>query len=1005
MLKIRSVSSLIAATPWWAATVFSAEPFPAPNDTQELVVPLLSARECLTKLALPEGFRATVFAAEPDVNNPIACCWDERGRLWVAENFTYGDGSERFNMNLRDRILIFEDTDHDGVHDRRTVFTDQVQMLTSIERGLGGIWAMAPPHLLFFPDANQDDVPDGPPQVVLDGFSTEAASRHTFANGLKWGPDGWLYGRIGISSTSYIGLPGRAPDQRQGTAGGLWRYHPVHKVVDIVCAGTTNPWGHDWDAQGELFFINTVIGHLWHGIHGAHFKRMHGLDLNPRVYQQLDQIADHYHWDTGGQWQDSRPDAAGAATADSLGGGHAHVGMMIYQGANWPASYRGKLFTINLHGRRVNVERLVPQGSGYVGRHEPDMLKSDDVWFRGIEITYGPDGGVYLLDWSDIGECHENDGVHRNSGRIYKVTYGDPVNPPESDLPSLTEESLAGLHRSDNEWLVRMARWQWREHRHRGRDMKSAEAALARLIAESDDPRLRRQALWTRTFTGATHTEADLLAALTSLDLRSTAISLLGDSLLLATKTGAGPAALSASVRDQLLMWAGPRGTAPLRLKLASFAIKHPDLAIPLLERLLGHAQDAADPSLPLMYWYAMMDLPTERLAPLFAKCEIPLVRKFVARRCAEDIEKNPAPLNHLLASGHHPADLLAGLGEALDGWAKAPRPTEWPAFSASLKEASLQRASQSLDIVFGDGRALDDIKKIVLDGGADLPRRESALRSLVTAHPEGLKYICQRVLTTHGLSIPAMQGLALFDDPEVGRLLARRYGAFYPHEQQSVIDTLTTRPVFAEALLEALAAGRIPKSAVTAAQARQIRALNSESLNRKLAEVWGEIRDSSAEKLAQIADLKSRLTPEALAHADPRAGRVVFNQACASCHKLYGEGHLIGPDLTGSGRHDINYLIENIVDPSALLAADYRMTLVTTTDGRVLSGNIASQTDRTLTLKMVGAEQTVERTQIASIQQLPLSLMPEGMLQPLTEKQVHDLFAYLTSSAQVELP
>src|SRR5690606_30316180 len=142
-----------------------------------------------------------------------------------------------------------------------------------------------------------------------------------------------------------------------------------------------------------LFFINTVIGHLWHGIHGAHMKRMHGQDLNPRVYLQMDQIADHYHWDTGGSWTDSREGAKGSATADALGGGHAHVGMMIYQGINWPESYRGKLFTLNLHGRRLNVERLERRGSSYVGKHEPDMLKTEDPWFRGIDLTYGPDGG------------------------------------------------------------------------------------------------------------------------------------------------------------------------------------------------------------------------------------------------------------------------------------------------------------------------------------------------------------------------------------------------------------------------------------------------------------------------------------------------------------------------------------------------------------------------------------------------------------------------------------
>ena len=165
-------------------------------------------------------------------------------------------------------------------------------MLTSIERGFGGVWAVCPPNLVFIP--MDGDKPAGPAQVMLDGFSTTAASRHTFANGLKWGPDGWLYGRVGISSTSWVDVPGVPKEKRQPTAGGLWRYHPVTKVFEPYCHGTTNPWGSDWTKDHELLFINTVIGHGWQGIHGAHFKRMHGEDPYPFVYELIDQQADHY---------------------------------------------------------------------------------------------------------------------------------------------------------------------------------------------------------------------------------------------------------------------------------------------------------------------------------------------------------------------------------------------------------------------------------------------------------------------------------------------------------------------------------------------------------------------------------------------------------------------------------------------------------------------------------------------------------------------------------------
>lgn len=1010
--------------PFWAV---QAAEFPAPPDTQPLTIPFPSPQESLARMQLPPGFKATVFAAEPAVNNPIACAWDNRGRLWVAENFTYGDNNERYNLQLRDRVVILEDTDNDGVHDRRTVFSDTLQMLTGIERGLGGLWATCPPHLLFIPDADGDDVPDGPPQVMLDGFSTQAASRHTFANGLKWGPDGWLYGRIGISSTSYIGVPGTPEKDRLGTAGGLWRYHPVRKVFDIVCAGTTNPWGHDWDQHGELFFINTVIGHLWHGIHGAHFKRMHGQDLNPRAYRLMDQIADHYHWDTGGAWQASRD---GAASADALGGGHAHVGMTLYHGTNWPASWRGKLLTLNFGGRRVNVERLERHGSGYIGRHEPDILKTTDPWFRGIEITYGPDGGVYILDWSDIGECHDDDGVHRNSGRIYKITYGDPVRPTETDLTTPGDDTLVSLQLSDNEWLVRRARAELRDRAHRGLALGGLAPQLYRQFQTAPTTAGKLNQWWTLHHLAEATREPNpviddhlafiLRDALDSSDpsLQSWAVRALSfwNQGALHNSNGKSGDGKSGGILADI---AARHDSAALRLTLASaLGTLSPEQRPVLAAALLSRAEDAADPYLPLMYWYGIMDLPPRELVKLFPLARIPVVREFIVRRCAEDLDKDAGAIEELLAmAGTADAPVvLQGLSDGLKGWAKASAPAAWPAFAARATSDGAPEAEsaartreqlRALAILFGDGRALEDIKRLALDDQTDIPTRAGALQSLITAKADGLREICLKLVGIRGLSPTALRGLSLFDDPDIGRRLCQSYGAFYPAEKGAVLDVLTSRPRFATVLLDHLDSGRIPRDHLTAIHVRQIQNFNDPALNRRLEEVWGSLRETSEDKKKLMDSLQARLTPDVLAAADKSRGRALFNLACASCHRLYGEGPPIGigPDLTGSGRSDLAYLVSNIVDPGAILANDYKVTVVTMKDGRVLAGNIAARTDRTLTLKMIGHEQTVEHTEIARTEQLPMSLMPEGLLNPLDDTQIRDLFAYLMTDGQVPLP
>ncbi|HSJ04638.1 MAG TPA: hypothetical protein VK956_19360, partial [Verrucomicrobium sp.] len=430
---------------------------------------------------------------------------------------------------------------------------------------------------------------------------------------------------------------------------------------------------------------------------------------------------------------------------------------------------------------------------------------------------------------------------------------------------------------------------------------------------------------------------------------------------------------------------------------------------VSLAKSLLAHGEDAKDAYLPLMYWYGIMDLPPADLVKLEQPCQIPLVRQFIARRCTEDVESAPEPLNALLTQvlASNSADILQGMTDALKGWAKAKKPQAWDAFAVKVTEPAQQEQLRALSALFGDGRALDDIKKLVLDDKADFTTRRNALQSLIAAKADGLREVCEKLLKTRDLNMTAVRGLSLFDDEKIGESLSKSYRSFYPNEQPAVMDTLTSRANFAKAMLKQVgtAGNQIPRKDITPFHARQIRSFKNADLDKKLTEVWGDVRESSADKQELIGKLKASLTKDKVAKGDQSAGRLVFSQVCAACHKLYGEGNLIGPDLTGSGRKDVNYLIENIVDPSAMLAADYKMSVVTLKDGRILSGNVASKTDRTLTLKMIGQEQVVERSEIASMQELPVSMMPEGLLLVLSEEQVRNLMAYLTGDSQVALP
>ncbi len=406
----------------------------------------LSPQETPAHMTLPDGFAATLFAGEPDVVQPMGMNLDDRGRLWVVENKSYPG----WKSPGSDRVLIFEDKDNDGHFDTRKVFMDGGDNLTGVAVGFGGVWLLSLPNLIFVPDADRDDVPDAEPKVLLDGWNILHGG-HTVANSLTWGPDGWLYGLNGIQSKSKMGKPGTPDAERVPINCGVWRYHPTRHVFEAVAHGTTNPWGLDFDENGQIFITNCVIAHLWHAIPGAHMSRMHSEDVNPYAYSLMESCVDHLHW-AGGHWTDSR---GNAAEHNAAGGGHAHVGCMIYQGDNWPDEYRGHVFMCNLHGNRVNQDILEPKGSGYVAHHGADFLRVADSWFRGLSIMYGPDGGVFVSDWSDTGECHNAKEIDRSNGRIYKITYGKTAAAPPVDIAKLPDEELVKLLQHKNAWLAR----------------------------------------------------------------------------------------------------------------------------------------------------------------------------------------------------------------------------------------------------------------------------------------------------------------------------------------------------------------------------------------------------------------------------------------------------------------------------------------------------------------------------------------------------------------------
>ncbi len=593
----------------------AAPPPPAPTD--EIKFAGLPPEKAAAAMTLPPGFSATLFAGEPDIVQPIAFCLDDRARLWVVQGMTYpkraaeGEG--------KDSIIVFEDSDGDGHFDKRNVFAEGLNLVSGIEYGYGGVFVGAAPQLLFIPILDGDaPKPAGPPQILLDGWGTQ--DTHETLNTFSWGPDGWLYGCHGVFTKSNVGSPGTPEDKRTPINAGVWRFHPTRQEFEVFAQGTSNPWGLDFDARGQAIIEACVIPHLFHMIQGGRYQRQAGTHFNPYTYDDIRTIADHRHF------LGATPHG-GNGRSDAAGGGHAHAGLMVYQGESWPAEYRGCYFMNNIHGARINTDIPERAGSGLVGKHGPDFILFNDRASQIVNLLEDQDGSVFLIDWYDLNQCHrpQPEAHARSTGRIYKVTYGNQKT-TTLDLAKQTDGELAALVIGSNEWRSRHARRLLAERAARG---KIALPELEKSVHEAPLQGALR-ALWTLHATG--HLTEPL--ALDLLHEQPGREDLTAWTVQLATERPP-----SAAIRTRLAELARDAKSPVTRLYLASAAQRLPvDQRLPILDPLLQRTEDAGDVNLPLLEWYALEPVIAKdpvAAALLLEKVAFPQVREFIARRMA----------------------------------------------------------------------------------------------------------------------------------------------------------------------------------------------------------------------------------------------------------------------------------------------------------------------------------------------------------------------------------
>jgi putative heme-binding domain-containing protein len=1056
--------------------------------------PPTEAASAVRLFEVAEGLKIEHVASEPEVEQPLYLHFDERGRLWVVQYRQYpfpaGLKVIRYDQHLRavfdkvplppprhvpgaDKITVFEDGDGDGVYDGHKDVITGLNIATAMVTGRGpaplplqtekgpaepsgsaagapsesagppaaaasyGLWVLNPPYLLFYPDNNRDDVPDADPVVCLSGFGLE--DTHSVSNSLMWGPDGWLYGSNGSTTTGNVSSATTKGVRWLGQC--IWRFHPGSHVFEIFAEGGGNTFSLEIDAKGRVFSGtnngNTRGMFYPQGSFGVKNWGKHGPLTSPYAFGYFE------HMRHKGD-EDRFPQT-----------------FVIYEGGHWPRPYQGSVIAANALHNRVWASELIPDTSTYRTMDLLPVVLTPDRWFRPVCLKLGPDGAVYLADWYDTRLTHVDprDNWHKASGRIYRIAAADapddayPWKP--RDLSALTDDELLTLLAHPNKW--------WRETTVRvlgdrlsarvaetGSTRGEAAATLDRLTSiardHSDDRSL--EALWTLHLAGRfDFALAGRLLDHTDPHVRRWTVRLLGDQRRLSDELARQLAALAeiepyVQVRSQLAS------------SSARFAAPH---ALPILRALLHRDEDAADLHVPLLLWWGLeahcgtrddprigvpLDVAVAAQAgdgqhavlqlfedksfwdvPLVTEVILPrIMQRFALQSLVEDDDDSGRGLElcgRLLAlapSERHAARLMSGFLEAYQGR----EITDLPESLASALD-DYQRSLGQSDLVLAlrrdsDG-AVAQALKVVRDPAAEVALRLSTIEILgQIKEPRAVAALLDLLGSSASPALIRASLLALmnFDDPQIGQTICSRYHTTLPDEQDlrpTAHRVLASRPVWARQFLTEIAEFRIQQTTVSLDIVQQMRLHQDAEVQTLLDRLWGRTRATPAEKQAQVDRLRRLLTTSPGSPTTPAAGvasatvpsairgREHFKKSCGVCHTLFNEGGQTGPNLTGYERTNLEFLLLATVDPSAAIREEFTQYQVVTSDGRVLAGLIDQQTPTTVTLRDANNQSIlVNRADVELLQALATSIMPDGLMDKLTDEEIRDLFAYVMS-------
>jgi len=937
--------------------------------------PPLTPAEAVKKMTVPEGFSVEVVAAEPDIVNPVAMTFDEKGRIWITESLEYPRHSAGPG---KDRVKVLESTKGDGIYDKITVFADGLNIPSGIAVGHGGVWVANAPDILFYREG-PDGKAAGKPDVVATGFGR--SDTHELPNSLTWGPDGWLYGLNGVFNPCRV--KSNNGKEYQFTCA-LFRIHPKTREFQIFCEGTSNPWGVAIDNEGSFFVSACVIDHLWHLTETGYYHRQGG--SYPPYTWRLGSIVKHRHQKA------------------------AYCGIHFFDSDAYPPEYREKLYMGNIHGGCINCDELTRDGSTYFGKLRPDFLTANDKWFMPVVQKTGPDGCLYILDWYDRYHCYQDAnrdpaGIDRERGRLYRVRYKDTPRAGKFDLTKETDDELIKRLHSPNVLFRDLAQRVLCE-----RNSPEARAKLQKLVLDDAEPRKARlHALWALIGTGALDKEFHLkLLVHNDPGFRAWGVRAAGNVGRIDPDIRTKVASLT---RD-------PAADVKLQVAIAARKIHGFD-PVPLLVDVLSSCGD--DKLIPAIVWqnlHPLLEDRSEQFLRIVEKSDVKgtpglsaLLPRVVERLIGTKKADCPSicALITLLADGKNAdpgccCQCLATVSTKIQTGevAAAELDTLRPILAKILSgkaEGQLYTDAVLLAATLKDPDGIQAARTMLAGKGQSEGNRLKALAALVAANDATLLAPTGTLLADKvGSSTfrgQVLAALGKLDDPKVADVVLTHFAKMEPDLQPKAIELLTQRSAWSKQLLARIARKEISVNALNVNQVKKLLATKDAEIVKQVTAVWGTLREErNPEREKVVAEMRDFLKKT---KGDATAGQVVFKNVCAQCHKIHGEGQEVGPDITSNGRADFEQLLSNVFDPSLVIGAGYVATTVATTKGQVLTGIVVEDNAQRVVLKVQGGKlETIPRAEVDELAVSKVSLMPEGLEKQLKPQEIADLFAFL---------